>query len=160
MNKLYELTNDITKLMDLDMSPEDIADTLESLQMEFNDKAVNICKLDRMLDGNIESVNAEIARLTNIKKAITSRKDSIKGYLLRNMMATGVSKIECPLFKISLREPVKVADVFDLDLVPDDYVTTEVVVKADKREMLKQLKAGVDIPGAKISEGKAGLIIK
>ena len=160
MNKLYELTNDINKLMDLDMSAEDIADTLESLQMEFNDKAVNICKLDRMLDGNIESVDAEIVRLTNIKRTITSRKDSLKEYLLRNMLASGINKIECPLFKISLRKSVQVADVFDLDLVPDAYVSTEVVIKADKREILKQLKSGVDIPGAKLSDGKTGLIIK
>lgn len=38
MSKLYEIANEYAKLMDSDLEPEMIADTIEGMEGEFTDK--------------------------------------------------------------------------------------------------------------------------
>jgi hypothetical protein len=84
----------------------------------------------------------------------------LKEYLKHNMIDTGISKIDCPLFKITLRKTTKIVEVDDeteLDakykvIVPESY-------SVDKRLLLADLKIG-DVTGARLVDGKQGLLIK
>ena len=76
------------------------------------------------------------------------------------MEATGINKIKHSLFSITLGKPTVTAEVIDIDFLPDNFVTTEILMKADKKAILKALKNGEDIPGAVLSTGKARLLIK
>lgn len=173
MSALYEMTNDLKELETLMDSLEEsedgggdesmmlaIRDTLEGLQMEFNDKAVNIVKFAEALKGDVGLIDAEIKRLQERKKRITKRADSLKEYLRYNMEAAGHKKIECPLFTITLAKGRQSVQVSDVDQLPPEYVTTKVETKPDKTALAKALKAGEQIEGAELVAGASSLRVK
>lgn len=159
--KLYELTEQMSALKSLDDVPvEAINDTLEAIHAEFNDKAIAIRHVMTEFDMHSKAICAEIARLSEIKSDISRRKDSLENYLRDNMLASGISKIECPLFTITLRKPSKSVNVFDEAQLPDEFVTIKTTTAPDKRKIAEVLKAGDDVPGACLVDGIPALIIK
>ena len=164
MTHLYELTGELAQLEKLDPENENmaeaIAETFNALTAEFNDKAVAIVKVAKNADADIDALDAEIKRLQARKKTIQNFQNGLREYLRSNMEASGISKIECPLFSITLRKPSKVVVIDDEEQIPVDYKEIKTVVKTDKRRLLADLKDGEDIPGAHIELSKPALIIK
>jgi len=137
-----------------------LADTFEALEGEFNAKAVSVVHVIANMGSDVDAVDAQIKRLTARKAALSNRRESIREYLRSNMEASGVSKIDHPLFNITLAKGRAVVFIEDETLIPDDLVDVSVISKPDKREILKLLKAGDDVPGARIEESKTSLRIK
>ena len=157
--KLYELTNQYRALAQLaddpDMPEQALADSLEGLEGEIEIKAQALLQVVAGMEGDTVAIDAEIRRLQDRKRVITNRANSLREYLRQNMLATGIDKIECPLFQITLTKPKPMALVLDESRIPDDYMR---VVKApDKAAILSALKAGEDVPGCALGESKAGL---
>jgi hypothetical protein len=142
------------------MEPELIADTVESLQISFDEKANNIAMLNANLNGDILAIDEQVKRLQSMKKSIVSKQDALKEYLRYNMAENGITSIKCPVFSVSLRKALKVVDITDIDLIPDEYVNVVTTITPDKKLIAKALKDGVEIKGAKLVDGKQGLTIK
>ena len=169
MSKLYELTQDLRGLQDLaddlDLSNGDasmgqaIEDTFQGLEMQFNDKAVAIIKVAENLKADTAIIDAEIKRLTDRKKAINNRQEALKDYLRYNMEASGIKKIECPLFTISLGKAPDKVQIIDESAIPDEFIRTKVEIAPDKVALAKALKDGKEIPGASLVQGKPSLRI-
>lgn len=173
MTALYEMTGEMKELQNLLNDLEDTAehekegsmglairDTLESIELEFNDKAVAIVKLSQALDGDTQAIDSEIKRLQGRKKTILNRREELREYLRQNMETTGVKKIECPVFSITLskgREQVKIEDE---NQIPDEYMTVKTEIKPDKNAISKALKSGEEIPGASMATGKSSIRVK
>ncbi len=160
---LYELTGqlkELEKLAEFEDMQESVADTIEAIEGEFNDKAVALISVSRTLDGNIESVDAEIKRLTARKKVLTNKKDSMVEYLRSNMEANDINKISCPLFTITLSKAKDMVVVDNEEEIPTDYIDIKMVKQPMKKEMLAALKAGDDVQGCHLGKSKRGLLIK
>ena len=158
--KLYEISSEIKQLEDLGLDNELIADTMESLEMSFNDKANNIAMLNANFEGDITAIDEQIKRLQGIKKTVVNRQEQLKEYLRFNMSESGISSIKCPLFSITLRKASKVVQIDDADLIPDDYVKVVTTVTPDKASIAKALKDGIEVAGASLVDGKQSLLIK
>jgi len=162
--QLYKQTGEMAKLQkmvdDGEMSNDDIKDTLEGMELEFQDKALSIVSLANSLDADVSGISAEIKRLQARKKAVVNNQDRLKEYLRVNMEDSGITNIKCPLFSITLGKPTVKADVYDVDFLPDEYVSVSVETKPDLKAILKDLKDGIDIPGAGLIDGKTRLLIK
>jgi len=161
---LYELTEQVRGLQQLvddgELKPQDIADTMDGLELEVSEKANRILYMVKNIDGMNDAIDSEIKRLTDRKKVFNNAKESIKQYLKINMEATSTSKIECDLFTITLRKPSKVVIIDDESLIPDELVTVTVTEKPDKKAIGKLLKDGEKVEGAHLGEGNSALIIK
>jgi uncharacterized protein YeeX (DUF496 family) len=160
MPKLHEISKDFNAIQDEEMSAEEMRDCLDSIECAFEEKANNILAFTTGLDSDVKAIDEEIKRLQARKKAMINRSDSFKEYLRNNMEATGITKITHPLFSVTLGKPTKKAVVFDSDLIPDEYINVKTELKPDLKLILKDLKEGVEISGAKIEEGKSRLLIK
>lgn len=164
MTHLYQITEQHRELQTLadaeELPAEAIADTFEAIEGEFNEKAVSVVHVIENMESDASAVDLEIKRLTARKKAIENRKESIREYLRINMEASGITKIECPLFAITLAKGRDTVFIDDEKQIPDELVEVSVVSKPDKREILKRLKAGDDVPGARIEKSKSSLRIK
>ena len=159
MPKLYELTTQYKGLAELDDLPEDaLHDTLEALEGDLQVKAENLLAVVTNMGADVAAIDAEIKRLQARKKAITNRQESLREYLRYNMDEAGISKITCPLFTITLAAGRPVVDVQDESLIPDGYARVE--RKLDKTAILRALKAGKDVPGAKLGKLQPALRIK
>lgn len=164
LKQLYKISEDYKGLQDLvdsgEATQEMIADTLDGVQGMFEEKAQAVVTIANDFNHNITVLDAEISRLSDMKKSIKAKQDSLKEYLRFNMERTGITKIQCDLFSITLRKASKAASITDESALPDDYVNVKTVVSPDKRAILAALKKGEEIAGAELSTGKTSILIK
>ena len=86
--KLYEITEQLRQLMAMDdVPPEQLQDTLDMVNDEFEAKAENIAMLIREMVLDAEGYKAEIDRLSDRKKSLDNKVESLKDYLRVNMQA-------------------------------------------------------------------------
>lgn len=159
--KLYELSAQYKQLQNMDgIEPEAIADTLESIEGEIQEKAQAIVAVRLGMDADIEAIDAEIDRLTQRKKRIQSQEQSIRDYLKHNMQAIGITNIKCPLFSITLAKGREVVQIDDELELPPEFVSINTSVKPDRKKIKEALKNGDTVPGARIVRNDETLIIK
>lgn len=161
MSHLYELTGQLKELSKIeDADPQALADTFEALEGEFEDKATALVKFTQNIDADIAQVSQMIKTLQDRKKVLTNRKEGWREYLRINMEGADIKKIECPFFAIILKNGAQVVVIDDQEILPDEYVDVEMVIKPKKKEILDALKAGEEIPGAHLETGKSSLMVK
>lgn len=164
MTKLYELTGQYLELQKLadsdDMPVEVLNDTFEAIEGEYQDKAVAVMQVAQNYNAIAESIDMEIQRLQALKSAASAKNNQLREYLRTNMEASGITKIEHPLFKITLAAGRDIVDILDAESIPDEYIKVEVKESPDKRKILDALKAGESIPGVAITKSKTSLRIK
>jgi len=163
--KLYEIAYQYKSIQEMADSDDEnmmvaIADTMEGIEADFQEKAQAIVATAFNVESDIDAIDAQIMRLQNKKKTIQSKSEWLRDYLKRNMQATGINKITCPLFSITLSAPGRVVEITNEGLLPDEYVKVKTTVSPDKVSILKALKEGAEIPGAIIVPGTPRLTIK
>lgn len=104
MSTLYELTGQYMDLMEIaeEADPDVLRDTLEGIEGEIEDKADNYAKVIRTLEGQVDTIDAEISRLQSKKKTVKNSIDSIKSNLERSMIQTGKKKFKTDLFSFGI----------------------------------------------------------
>ena len=164
MTALYELAaqyrSAADQLSDLDLPPEVVADTLESLSGELEEKAQSVAMLIRNLEVTAEAIKAFEASQAERRKAIERRAESLKDYIRRNMEACGITKIEGPGITLSFRKSSAVV-IDEPALIPAEYMRQpEPPPPApDKKAIADAIKAGKEIAGAHV-EHRQSLQIK
>lgn len=157
--KLYEITEQLRELMAMDDVPaEQLQDTLDLVNEEFEQKAEQVAAFIRELSLDSEGYKAEIERLSDRKKAIDNKIESMKDYLRVNMQSADMTKIKGKLFTITLGAPTETVYVADSALLPDDLVYIK--REPNKTDIKAQLKSGAEIEGCALVQGKARLTIK
>lgn len=161
MPKLHELTaayNHLDALIDdTEMTNEQLVTFVEAIEGAISEKSENIAKLIENLETTSESMKAAEAKLATRRKAVESRVKAIKGYLLGNMINSGIQKIECEYFKISVRDNPPTVIVDDQTAIPREYMKQPEPPPQqapDKKKILDDWKQGVVIDGVRIEQGK------
>lgn len=165
MSKLYELTGQFRELSALaENADEDMAvavrDTMGAIEAEFKDKALAVSHIILNFEADVSALDAEIDRLQERKRLVTNRQGQIKDYLRENMQAAEITKISCPLFTITLAKGRETVVVDDESALPDDLVTVKTDVKPDKAAIAAKLKAGNEVPGARLERSQSTIRIK
>jgi len=137
--------------------PEDVIhDTLESLSGDLESKAVSIAKFARNLEAAAEQIKLAETQMANRRKSIETRAESIRGYLLNNLLHAGIQKIDCPYFKIAIRDNPPAIVIDDMQLIPTAYMTDPPppAPLPDKKLIKKAIEDGFAVPGAHITRNK------
>jgi len=137
-----------------------IADTMEGIEAQFQEKAQAIVATAFNVESGIDAIDAQIKRLQERKLTIKAKSEWLRNYLKKNMEASGISKIDCPLFSITLSAPSKQVEIENESLLPDEFVSVKTDVKPDKAALAKALKKGVEVPGALLVDGARRLTIR
>lgn len=161
MTALFNLTGQYLQLLErlsnMDLDATTVADTIEAsgLTDEIAQKATGIEMVARTMEMHTPAIDAEIARLTALKKQREKAAAGLRAYLLRNMLDAGIEKIDSPLFRIKLAKNPAALEVFEAATVPEKFwVQPPTPPKAIDNAALKAaLKAGEDVPGAKLTQG-------
>ena len=159
MTALYELTKEYRsaaeRLADLDMDEQTVIDTLESLAGDIEVKSKNVAFFIRNLESTASAIKQAESDMASRRKAIENRAARLKTYLLDNMMACQITKIECEYFKLSVRENPPSVVIDSVDLLPADYMRYPEPPPPvpDKVAISAALKAGEVIPGAHLERG-------
>jgi len=158
--KLYEIANQFRELESLadsgDLPAEVIADTLEGLQGDMQVKSVAVAQFVRNLEANADLIDEAAKAMQLRANRLRKRAESVKAYLLFQLQATGITKIEAPEFVISVRnnpESVRIAEGVQ---VPAEYMVTPEPPppRPDKTKIKAALKAGAHIDGCYLEAGQ------
>lgn len=167
-NTLYELTGAFRELYEIDFEEEGISeeswfDTLESLEMNINEKAENTAVVFKQLLSDADAMTTEKKHLAERIKAVENKAERLKSYLMNMLTAAGKDKIEGARAKISItkgRESIQIENVEALSEIlgiwkPYKFDEDNV----NKTEVKMLLEAGVEIEGVQIVR-KPGITIK
>jgi hypothetical protein len=143
------------KLQDMDLDEQTIADTLEAFAGDLETKATNTVMVSRNMRATAAAIKEAEAGMAARRKAIEARADYLDKRVFDTMIETGISKIECPYFKLSIQDNPPAVEVFDSLQIPADYMR-EVPATSEPDKMLikKAIQDGFDVPGAKLKHGK------
>lgn len=149
---LYNLTQNALLLQEMlesgEIDEQTFADTLEAMGIE--EKAENICKVIRNLEAKAAAYKAEKDRLAKRQSECENGVKKLKESLLMHMAVLDKPKLEAGLFSIT-KCSASSAKIVDEGSLPEMYLTPQ-PPKVDGRQILADLKAGIAVPGAEISE--------
>jgi hypothetical protein len=156
---LYQLSSKYIEALDfltdpeMDLPIEAINDTLEGLSGGLEDKAINLAKFLRNLEATAEAIKEAEADMAKRRKAFENRVKWLKSYLKDSMENTGITKIECPFFKLSIQKNPASVEVFDENLIPEQFKEPVTTWKIDKNAIKEALKNGETVAGATLLNG-------
>ena len=164
MATLYELADAYQVLLEMaedpETDPEFLADTLEGLEGEIEDKCDGCAVVMKELEGRAEMISKEIKRLEAWKKACEGNRDRIKARIQNVMEMSGKEKFETGRFKFRIQNnpPRVVLDAASWKEVPEDYLKYH-DPEIDRAKMKDDMKAGKDLSGIAHFEQTRGLRI-
>ena len=162
---LYEISNDyreaVDKLTDMDLPPEAVQDTLEGLKGDLTVKATNVAMFTRNLDSLANQIREAEQTMAHRRKVLENRSETIRHYIKTCMESAGVSKIECPYFKMSIKRNPPSVEIEDESLVPAGFLRQAPPPPPvpDKKLIAERLSMGEIVEGTKLIQ-KTRLEIK
>ena len=155
MNALYliaaEYRAKAEALSDLDLPPEVVADTLDSIGGDLEKKAQGIAFVIRHLRANAAGMKDWAQTATERAKAEDARADYLAGYLSHTMQSCNILKISGPGVALSFRAS-NVVMIDEPDLIPAKYMrqAPPPSPEPDKEAIKAAIKVGELVPGAHI----------
>lgn len=145
MTQLYALTGKLAELHAMaDADDEGLKEALrhamDEIQGEFGDKAENVVMLRRNIEGDIDAIDKEVDRLSELKRIRTNTVGKLNEYLRNNMEAADLKTIKRPLFTITLALAPEKVVVDKEDDIPEDFIDAKTVFTPDKRAIAARLK--------------------
>jgi len=148
---------DLEKLSDLDLPEEVVRDTIEGLQGDMQEKCTNVAAFIRNTESLADQIKQAEQAMAARRKALESRADRIRQYLLENMQRTGITKIDSPWFKIALANnppSVVVDDEDTLKFAYPEFVKVVTTESLDKAAIKEAIKAGQIVEGAHLVQSE------
>jgi len=150
--KLYELNGYVKQLAEMleegEIDDTIYADTLEALMAE--NAVEDVVKAIRNAEADVVAYKEEIQQLTAKKQRAEKSIDCFKKLILDFCNTTQQKKITAGIFKVS-RGVSKSTEIVDISQIPPKYLVQQSPT-VDKKSLLKDLKEGEEIQGAKIKE--------
>lgn len=137
-------------LADLDLDPQTVADTLESMQGDIEVKAQNIAYVARNLRAEAEACAAWAKQASDRAKALEARADGLLGNLSAVLTDLGIAKVSGPGVQISFRTSTAV-EIEDEAQIPAEYLVTP-PPKPSKTLLKAALTEGRNVPGARLEQ--------
>lgn len=161
---LYELASEYVsaadKLQDIGLDEQTVADTLESLSGDLEVKCQNVAMVIRNMESMAEQIKKAEEAMASRRKAIESRAESVRQYLLTNMQRCQISEIESPWFKIALRNNPPKVMIGDPSLIPQLYMRQPPIpaLEPDKKAISDALKQGVKVGDCYLEQSQTVVI--
>ena len=146
MSSLYDLTEQFQELLSMALDPDvdeqALADTMEGIECEIEEKADGYAKVIKSLEADVEALKVEEARLAGRRKNISANIDRMKRALESSMRATGKTKFKTTFFSFGIQKNPPALKIDMPDRVPDEFLIPQ-EPKVDSAAIKKELKEGV-----------------
>lgn len=156
---LYELVAQHKSLEYLatseDLPPEVVRDTLDGLEGELRDKAVSVAHFILNLESVADSIDAAIEQMMARKLRLEKRAASLQEYLLFNMIAAGIQKVDSPYFTLTVKKNPPSVVIDSENLIPARFMKDPPPPPppmVNKAAIAKAIKEGQEVPGAHLEQ--------
>lgn len=163
---LYDLTKNFSEALEVleteGYSQEAIEGTIDALQGDWEEKAVNVIKYIKHLEGFAKMQKEESKTLAEKAKTTAARAESLMTYLdmqIRFMREKGVNFSHIGPFTVKYQKGRKSVEIDPLKLPPQYWVPSD-PVPMSKPELKERLENGETIPGVGIVQAPDKLVIK
>lgn len=159
-NSLYQISTEMDQLLEAVASAEgELTPELEAQIAQVNtalvEKTDGIVAWVNYNEDLIELAQKRIKELQEFIQRTNTKLGNFDKYVDNCLQKVGASKIEGKLYSIVKRKPSQVVNVFDETLIPMDFINIpEPKPTVQKVEIAKALKAGKEVPGARLEESK------
>lgn len=161
--KLYEISEKLIalqgKLERGELTQEQVADTLESLDMSFQDKVEGTIKMIKSFEAEAKAYKEASDEFKAKEKRAKQSAERLKNYLDTHLRAQEIEELKAGMFTISYRKNPPSVEILQEENLPRAYKRTKIVVEADKTKIKKALQDGEEVPGAKLITDKKTLKI-
>ena len=148
---LYELSLAFQDVQNMDLDPEVMKDTLDSIEDAIESKAENIAKLVRNLESDVSAYKEEEDRLKTKRQATENKVKWLKTYLKDNMELTGKTKFKSGMFNFLIQKNPASVNITDEKIIPEEFLIQQ-PPKVDKTSIKEILKKGIEVPGAELKQ--------
>lgn len=148
---LYELSIAFQEVQNMELDPEVMQDTLDSIEGAIENKAENIAKLIRNLESDVTAYKEEEDRLKTKRQATENKVKWLKTYLEDNMKLTGKTKFKSGMFNFSIQKNPASVNITDEKAIPEEFLIQQ-PPKVDKTSLKEILKRGIEVPGAELKQ--------
>lgn len=163
MFKLYELTEQhhkaLSELEELELDETTIKDTLEAIKGDIEVKSKAVGAYIANAEAEVKAIKEASAKLANRAKVKQAKMDRLREYLLYNMQANGITRIESPDLVLKTRKKPDSVVIDNEHLIDDKYKKEKVTITVSKTDIKKAIQAGDTVEGAHL-EGGASLVIE
>jgi hypothetical protein len=159
MTSLYniaaEFRQQLAALADLDMPPEAVADTVEAMSGDLEDKLRAVIAYSLELDILATGAADAAKRMQDRAKSLQGRVEWLRAYALQAMQGTGIAEVFTDEFAAKVMKKPASVNITDLALIPAAYMRTpEPPAPApDKKSIADAIKTGAIVPGAELVQG-------
>ena len=142
------------KLQDLDLDEQTIADTLEAEAGELEAKVSATAMVARNLEAAAAAMKEAEASIEKRRKAAEARADRLRAYLLDNMRRAGIKRVDHPMLCVAVKRKAPGVVIFDEGQIPSEFMDAPPppAPKPAKARIAAAIKAGRDVPGAKLGD--------
>lgn len=142
----YDLTEEYMQVLRMAEDPEvdetALRDTLEGLSGEIENKVDGYCGVIAQLSSNAKGLEAQIARMEEMKASLERNIRRMKRTLQSNMELIGKPKVKTPLFSVWIQKnvPSLKLDTEDVSEIPERFLIPQ-APKIDKAGIKDALKS-------------------
>lgn len=153
-NLLAALYQDNPELKQDDDFKSDILEGTTDLLEIINNLLYDLILTESYIEGNKETR----ARIEQREKRLKARQEVIRSILKRLLTAAEMRKITVPNGTVAIAAKAPSVEIVNEDLIPDDFI--RIKKEPNKTLIGERLKAGGDVPGARLSNGGETLTIR
>lgn len=146
MSALYELAaeyREAHKRMEADgFDAQTIADTLDGIAGDLEEKAISVAKFARNLEAEADAISEAIKAMQARASATALRAAGLRKYLMDAMIASGIRKVSCPYFVVSVRDTPEAVVIDDESAIPERFLVQPEAPqpRPDKRTIAEAIK--------------------
>src|SRR5574343_1165800 len=130
------------------LTPE-LETALQINQEQLQAKGIQYGYVIKSIESECEIIDAEIKRLTQLKKVRENAVERLKMTLKGAMECFGVLELKTPTIKVNFRKSESV-EITDFDALPKEYITVKTTEMPNKTEIKQAIKEGKVITGAEL----------
>ncbi|MTV20674.1 MULTISPECIES: siphovirus Gp157 family protein [Staphylococcus intermedius group] len=157
MTNLFDLNQNELAILEMleneELSFGDVKDTLDAIQDEQKRKYDAMQKMILSLEGDVDTLVKREKKLRERRSSYENKVKSLKKYMLDSMKFKGETKFKTEEFTYFIRRSDK-THIDDESAIPDKYKTPQ-LPKIDRRQIKKDIKAGIDVAGASLIENES-----
>ena len=154
----FQINAKIEELQNKDLDPQVLVDTLESLELTRNEKLDGAAGLIDRSDMKIALAKRKAKEWAKVARVEENRKKWLNRYITEVLDRAGIKELVTSehIFRPRYYKSSVVVD--KLADLPKEYITYIEDVKADKKKLYADLKAGTEISGAHLKANRGTTI--